>query len=398
MEPAAFQHCYDLLPEALLLVSADGKLVAANPAACTLCGNGLDALQSRCIQELTSDPEPKVSRFLVQCQRSRELLPGALTIRRDDGSTVPCRAEGALFSPRTEAAPAQVLLRLLPKEMTTSRFLVLNERIDALNREIAERRRAEAALVRANEELRRANADLEQFAYSASHDLREPLRMVAIYSELLQRRYQGRLDARADEYLRLAIEGARRMEALVADLLAYMQAISSHDEPIVPTAAGIVLDQALSNLKGAIKASRATIKCSPLPNLLVRDVHLLQVFQNLISNALKYRGEAASVIRITAQSEGQMWRISIHDNGIGIAPEYAEQVFGLFKRLHTSDQYSGTGIGLAICQKIVHRYGGRIWVESEGPGTGSNFCFTLPGGESISSGDSAQAPGAAGRG
>ncbi len=383
MEPAQFQQSYGMLPEAMLLVSTTGEVRAANQAAGALWGTKPAALWGVKLQELATDPEPKVSRFLALCQRSRELLPGALEVRRGDGTTVPCRAEGAVLAPRSEVTLAQILLRLLPRMTTTSRFLELNERIEALHREIAERQRAEAALVRANEELRRANADLEQFAYSASHDLREPLRMVAIYSQLLQRRYQGKLDARADEYLGLVGEGARRMEALVADLLAYTQAVGPQDAPLVPVVADGVLDQALSNLTGAIEESRATIERGPLPRLWVQDVHLLQLFQNLIGNALKYRGEAAPRVRVTAKADGGMWRISVHDNGMGIAPEYAELVFGLFKRLHTADRYTGTGIGLAICQKIVHRYGGRIWVESAGPGRGSTFHFTLPGAEHV---------------
>jgi light-regulated signal transduction histidine kinase (bacteriophytochrome) len=315
----------------------------------------------------------------MQCQRSREFLPGALTARCFDGSTVACRAEGGLLAAQTEVLPAKILLRLLPKEATTSRFLELNSRIESLNAEIVHRQRTEVEMVRTNEELRRVNSDLEQFAYSASHDLREPLRMVSIYSELLQRRYCGNLDAQADEYLRICVEGSRRMETLVADLLTYTQAVSPSDEPIVPVVTNKVVAQVLSNLNDAVHESRARVECAPLPKVMVRDVHLLQLFQNLISNALKYRAKEAPVIRITGQPEGAMWRISIYDNGLGIASEYADEIFGLFKRLHAADAYAGTGIGLAICKKIVHRYGGRIWVESAGEGKGSAFHFTLPG-------------------
>ncbi|HYZ86331.1 MAG TPA: PAS domain S-box protein [Bryobacteraceae bacterium] len=232
---------------------------------------------------------------------------------------------------------------------------------------------------RAETDLRRANADLEQFAYSASHDLREPLRMVAIYSQLLQRRYTGKLDAQADQYLALTVAGALRMEALVSDLLAYTQATNSWNEPASLTDAGAVLDQVLSNLKQAIVECRATIESDRLPWLRVQEVHLVQLFQNLLGNALKYRGSEPPLIRITSARQDESWRVCVHDNGIGIAPEYTEQIFGLFKRLHNADAYSGTGLGLAICQKIVHRYGGKIWVESGGPGQGSTFCFTLPG-------------------
>jgi signal transduction histidine kinase len=379
MDLPTFQQCYAILPEAMLILAADGEILAVNPAASALFRGKPAALQGLRLQALVVDPEPKLGHFLTQCQRSRELLPGALIARCFDGSTAACRAEAGLLVPHSEAQPGQILLRLLPKEATTSRFLALNERIESLNSEIAHRQRTEVEMVRTNEELRRVNSDLEQFAYSASHDLREPLRMVSIYSELLQRRYSGNLDAQAHEYLRICVEGARRMEALVADLLTYTQAVTPSDEPIVPVAPNEVINQVLSNLREAIKESCARVECAPLPKVTVRDVHLLQLFQNLISNALKYRAKEPPVIRITGQPEGAMWRISIYDNGLGIAAEYADEIFGLFKRLHTSDAYAGTGIGLAICEKIVHRYGGRIWVESEGEGKGSAFHLTLPG-------------------
>lgn len=381
MEAAIFEQCYAMLPEAMLLVSGEGYVVAGNPAAGELFGHRTAALEGRELKDLVTESETKLSHFLLQCQRSREFLPGSLVGRSLNGSSVRCRVDGALITPRAGNASARILLRLLPREPATSRFIALNERIEALNKEIAQRQRAEAALVRANEELRRANSDLEQFAYSASHDLREPLRMVAIYSEMLQRRYQGRLDERADEYLQLAVEGARRMERLVADLLAYTQAVSPKEEAIVPVDADAVLRQALANLGNVIAESRAHVESGLLPMLAVRDVHLVQLFQNLISNAIKYRRETPPSIRIEASAEGEMWRISINDNGLGIAKEYNEQIFGLFKRLHTSHEYAGTGMGLAICQKIVHSYGGRIWVESEGEGNGSTFHFTLPGAE-----------------
>ncbi len=249
------------------------------------------------------------------------------------------------------------------------------------------RRRAEqvaAELVKANQELRRANADLEQFAYSASHDLKEPLRVIGIYSELLQRKYQGKLDAQADEYLSFTAESTRRMQALVDDLLAYTQAVHLTLQEVTAVAGDRVLDDALFILKGAIEEAGGRIERAPLPQLRVQEVHLLQLFQNIIANALKYCGKTP-FIRISAEQEGDWWRVRIQDNGIGIEPEYAEQVFGLFKRLHNSPTYSGTGIGLAICRKIVDHYGGRIWAESEGTGKGSTFCFTLPGAEQSTS-------------
>ena len=376
MTATQFQQFYGRLPEPMLLLSRDGEVIASNPAAVELVGRPLPAGTK--LAEISSDPEAKLSRFLLLCQRSRELLPGAIAIRRSDGTVLVCRAGGGLLA----GGDSHVLLRLSPNEQATSRFVTLNDRIAALNREIGERLRAEATLAAANEALRRANADLEQFAYSASHDLREPLRMVALYSDLLRRRYHGRLDAKADEYISFTVEGARRMEALVADLLAYTQATNSADDlPEVPVSAASALDSALKNLERAIQESGAVIRRGPLPDLLMREVHLVQLFQNLVGNAIKYRGEQVPDIVITADVEGAKWRISVHDNGIGIAPEYADRVFGLFKRLHHAEAYNGTGIGLAICQKIVHRYGGRIWVESGGEGRGSTFRFTVSGSE-----------------
>lgn len=228
-------------------------------------------------------------------------------------------------------------------------------------------------------ELQRANEDLEQFAYSASHDLQEPLRNVAVYSQLLKKRYGGVLGREADEFLRYIAEGSKRMAELLSDLLAYSRAGSSADGPVEPTDSEAVLDQVLKNLAPAIAESHGQVTYERLPVVLVRPGHLQQLFQNLISNALKYRKEEeAPRVQIRASRRGSVWRFSLADNGIGIPPEYHDKVFGVFKRLHSNNQkYAGTGIGLAICQKIVERYDGRIWIESES-GAGSVFHFTLP--------------------
>jgi len=239
---------------------------------------------------------------------------------------------------------------------------------------------AKADLERSNAELRRANDDLNQFAYSASHDLREPLRMVAIYSQILQRRYHHLLDEQGAQYLAYAVQGAKRMELLISDLLAYTQAVDVSPKQVVPVDASRAFDQACQNLKNSIEESKATVRRTDLPTVMVQEVHLLQLFQNLIGNAIKYRAEAPPEVHVSAEKEGTLWKFCVQDNGIGFDPQYAQQVFGLFKRLHGGDsQYEGTGIGLAICQKIVDRYGGRIWAESKGPGQGCLFCFTLPG-------------------
>jgi PAS domain S-box-containing protein len=234
-----------------------------------------------------------------------------------------------------------------------------------------------AAARRANEELRSANSELQQFAYSASHDLQEPLRMVAIYSQLLQKKYGGHLDAQAEEYLGYAVQGATRMEQLVKDLLLYSQVTSEIDSVIEPTDVNAALDRALANLHGLVEESGASIFRDLSGKVPVREVHLQQLFQNLVSNGLKYRGESPPCIRITSRRLPKGQHFSISDNGIGIDQQYAEHIFGIFKRLHGATEYSGTGIGLAICKKIVERYGGRIWVESQ-LGIGSTFSFTIP--------------------
>jgi signal transduction histidine kinase len=230
-----------------------------------------------------------------------------------------------------------------------------------------------------NCELRQANCDLEQFAYSAAHDLKEPLRNIAICSGLLVRKSGKLLDSPSQEYLAQLIQNARRMDSLLDDLLAYTQ-IGKADtsSSLEQTEASEVLKNVLNSFSSTITELGAEITFSSLPSHLnIRRIHLEQLFQNLISNALKYRSNQPPRINITAQITQEGWLFSVADNGIGIPPEYQERIFGIFKRLHTADQYSGTGIGLAICKRIVERYHGRIWVES-GPGKGSTFHFNLP--------------------
>ena len=226
------------------------------------------------------------------------------------------------------------------------------------------------------EALRRANDDLQQFAYAASHDLQEPIRTVAIYSEIVEKRYYDVLDAEGRQFLGFMNEGSRRLATLVNDLLTYTRA-GSIQAIEAPVNAAEVLKNTLANLAEAIRESGATVKYDPLPEVYIGEAHLQQVFQNLISNALKYRDEKPPRIHVSAVGRGAEWRFAVEDNGIGIDPQYKEKIFGVFKRLHHDKNYSGTGIGLAICQRVVERYGGRIWVESE-PGKGSTFFFTVP--------------------
>ena len=238
-------------------------------------------------------------------------------------------------------------------------------------RDISQRKRIE-------NDLKRANEDLEQFAFSASHDLREPLRTVNIYSQLLGQRIGGGLDEEAKQFLRFVRSGAIRMEALLENLLTYAQLRQIEKPPDTQANLNDVLQTTLSGMAGTITENQAQISSGPLPSLYVHQTHLQQIFQNLIGNAIKYgRPGQRPVVEIVAECPDGIWTISVRDNGIGIAPESLDKVFGLFTRLHAGDQ-AGTGLGLAICQRIVERYHGRIWVESK-PGEGSTFRFTLQG-------------------
>jgi signal transduction histidine kinase len=228
------------------------------------------------------------------------------------------------------------------------------------------------------EALVQANADLEQFAHSASHDLREPLRSIAIYSELLARSYESVLDQRGCEFLALIQSRARRMDTLLDDLLSYAHASSIAEQPLEPVPASRPLQAAIENLSAAIQESNAQISIAEMPCVRVHESHLAQIFQNLIGNAIKYRKETDRLqIEIAARLVEHQWVFSVADNGIGIPADYKQAIFGIFKRLHSGTQYPGNGMGLAICKRIVERYRGRIWVESE-PGSGSSFFFSLP--------------------
>jgi PAS domain S-box-containing protein len=245
-----------------------------------------------------------------------------------------------------------------------------------IGRDITEQLRSREALHRANENLAQSNADLEYFVYSASHDLQEPLRMVSTYSSMLSRKYGSKLDEKANQYLSYLTEGSARMERLLRDLRAFTH-VSMHSGTAPEIDANSVLEETLVNLKVAIDESLAEVVSGPLPTVCLHEFQLEQLFQNIIGNAIHYRSDAAPRINIQAEPDGDAWRFSIQDNGIGIAAEYREKIFGMFKRLHTAADYSGSGMGLAICQRIVERGGGRIWVESQ-LGRGSTFFFTLP--------------------
>jgi len=241
--------------------------------------------------------------------------------------------------------------------------------------DITARKQAEAELVRQAIDLQRVNAELQQFAYIVSHDLGEPLRMVTNFVSLLAQRYQGKLDADADEYIGFAVDGARRMQQMLQDLLAYIRT-GGQPQVFAPVDGEALLARVCTDLQMAIADAEAEITHEPLPTVQGDATLLGQVLQNLIGNALKFRGKEPPYIHVSAQRGGNHWRFAIRDNGIGLAPQHAERIFQVFQRLHTRSEYAGTGIGLAICKKIVEQHGGRIWVESR-PGEGAIFYFTV---------------------
>ncbi|MBU4426123.1 MAG: HAMP domain-containing protein [Proteobacteria bacterium] len=266
------------------------------------------------------------------------------------------------------------------KKTTTSR--------DLLAKEMAERKRTQQVLRERTEALERSNRDLEEFAYIASHDLQEPLRMVASYTQLLARRYKGKLDSDADEFIAYAVDGATRMKALINDLLSYSR-VGTKGKDFEPTDCEAVFDRTLDNLQKAVEESGAKLTHDSLPTVMADDMQLGQLFQNLIGNAVKFQSEEPPSIHMSCErieesaignrqsAMNKGWIFSVRDNGIGIDPEFTKRVFIIFQRLHKRGEYPGTGIGLAICKKIVERHGGRIWVESQS-GKGSTFYFTIP--------------------
>jgi light-regulated signal transduction histidine kinase (bacteriophytochrome) len=258
----------------------------------------------------------------------------------------------------------------------------LAEARQALQAEIAERKRARDDLKRTTDQLERSREDLSQFAYAASHDLQEPLRAVRGFVELLQRSYQGKLDATADEYIAFAVDGARRMQRMVDDLLSYSR-VGTHGKPLEPVDCNRVVDQAVADLETAIAEHSAAVTREELPTVTADRRQLVQLFRNLVDNAIKFRSDQPPRVHISARRTGGEWVFSVCDNGLGIDPKYAERIFLIFRRLHEPEKYPGTGAGLAIAKRIVQRHGGRIWVESEA-GKGAAFSFTMPAGEAAS--------------
>jgi len=274
------------------------------------------------------------------------------------------------FSMMMEALVDSALLILLLSPML---YLSL---FRPLMSDISERKQAQRELTRQAQKLKISNAELEQFAYVASHDLQEPLRMVSSYLQLLEHRYNDKLDADANDFIQFATDGAGRMQKLISDLLTYSRS-GTHEKAFESVSCEDVLDQALANLQVAIEEENAVITHGPLPIVAADEVQLPQLFQNLIGNGIKFHGAEPPRIHVSAEQNESRWIFAVCDNGIGIDPEHREDIFQIFQRLHSREEYSGTGIGLATCKKIVQNHGGQIWVEAE-LNRGSEFYFTIP--------------------
>jgi len=283
------------------------------------------------------------------------------------------RAMGAgrdLYALKKDGTEMPVEIGLNPIQ-TDQGLQVLSAIVD-----ITERKTTEKALEAHTKELARSNEELQQFAYVASHDLREPLRMVSSYVQLLEHRYKDKLDDDAKEFIHFAVDGAERLQTLIKDLLSFSR-VGTRGKPFQPTNIQDMMDQVCSDLQFVIADHEAKIEYNNLPTVLADETQMSQVFQNLISNAIKFHSDEKPHIRVEAQLENQLWTFTISDNGIGIDPEFAERIFIIFQRLHTRDQYPGTGIGLAVCKKIVERHGGQIWIEPNTP-KGTRVSFTIP--------------------
>jgi len=299
------------------------------------------------------------------------------------------RLEGLIkaFTGLVSVGAAIAMVPMIPQALALPRPSELQLANDALAREVSERKEAEDQVRKLNEELElrvrartaeleRSNKELEQFAYVASHDLQEPMRMVTTFTQLLARQYQGQLGADADQFIGFALSGASRMQTLIADLLEYSRSDRPEVNQTTVVNATDAVKAAVDNLKGLIAETGATVVFGELPELRASRTQLIQLFQNLIGNGIKYRRDVPPRIEVAATRDGSYWVFSVTDNGVGIAPAYQEKIFNLFQRLHGRD-VPGTGLGLAICRKIVQSHGGRLWVESE-PGQGSRFSFSLP--------------------
>jgi PAS domain S-box-containing protein len=337
----------------LVTIGSDGKITDVNRATELVTGYSRNELIGTDFSDYFTEPE-KASEGYQQVFREGLVQDYELAIQHRTGDVTPVLYNASVY--RDEAGEVIGVF--------------------AAARNITELKKAEQLLKLKLEELARSNAELEQFAYVSSHDLQEPLRMIASYLQLLQRKYQGKLDEKADKYIYFAVDGASRMQNLINDLLEFSR-VTTRAREFEPTDCESLLDQVIFNLEIPIKENKASISYGNLPVIMADSTQLAQVFQNLISNAIKFHSEKTPEIEISAKKKANEWLFSVKDNGIGIEAKFSDRIFEVFKRLNKREEYPGTGIGLSICKKIVERHGGRIWVESV-PGEGSVFYFTLP--------------------
>lgn len=352
-----FRQVVEASPTAVVMADRGGRIVLVNAQTETLFGYAREELYGKSIDVLVPD------RFRAAHHGYRDAYFGEPRPR-------PMGAGRDLYGLRKDGSEFPVEIGLSPVDTAKGVFVV------AAIVDITERKRGEQELMRRTEELARSNEDLEQFAYVASHDLQEPLRAVAGPLQLLQRRYKGQLDERADEFIGHAVDGATRMQKLIDDLLTYSR-VGRSDAALQTTGCAEALDQALKSLSVVLGESGAQINRGELPTVLAIPSQLALLFQNLVGNALKFRyPDRPVVIDVGARREGDEWVIWVKDNGIGIDAQYFERIFLIFQRLHSRAEFPGTGMGLALSKRIVERHGGRIWVEST-PGFGTTFFFAL---------------------
>jgi len=351
---ARYRGLLEAAPDAMVVVNQAGEIVLLNIRAEAQFGYSRDELLGQKVAAII--PEGFAERLIADGLRS-----AADALAQQIGMGI------ELYGRRKDGSDFPIEIMLSPLESAEGML------ITAAIRDITLRKNAEIQV----KELSRSNDELEQFAYIASHDLQEPLRMVTSYTQLLSRRYTGKLDSDADEFIAYAVDGATRMQRLIRDLLAYSH-VGTKDIILLDIASESALDQALMNLRIAVEQSDAVVTHDPLPAVLADEVQLIQLFQNLVGNAIKYQKHGKPAIHVSALrgSRSERWKFFVRDNGLGIDAPYQEKIFGMFQRLHGRDEFSGTGIGLAICKKIVERHGGRISVESQ-LGRGSTFCFDL---------------------
>jgi PAS domain S-box-containing protein len=366
---ATLRITFATMADGIVIAGLDEEIIDCNEAILRLTQRSRDDIIGKPFGDLL----PHEFRSLIP--DARKLLIGAIFDRTvvSSGKKETVRTDSQLLRKNGDRVDIEANISLIEDASgQPAAFLTVA-------RDVTERKRMESKLNRTLADLQRSNAELEQFAYVTSHDLQEPLRMITSYIQLICEDYKGRLDADADQYIAFAVEGAKRMHTLINDLLAYSR-VGTRGEPFMPTSMNGVLSAAIANLEVAIEESHAVVTQDQLPTVLGDESQLIQLFQNLLGNAIKFRSDAIPKIHVGVEETKDDWVFSVRDNGIGIDMKYAERIFSVFQRLHTREDYPGTGIGLAIVRKIVERHGGRIWVESE-PANGSTFCFTLPRGE-----------------